>query len=156
MITSLHAQGNCIPFCHLLIFSGLTFQKKKSVIRSECQIVQIQTRSDILSGLIWVQPFAKALATGRKTAISESIKFQRLLRKLDAIFFSFSIFSSFFCFSLHFNVTKGLLCYIYGVSINIKRLMKHSGLYVKNKIFDCFGLILYVTVPVNNFSVMLE
>ena len=45
--------------CRLLIFSKLTFSKKKSGIPLGCQTVWIQIRSDVLSGLIWVRTVSK-------------------------------------------------------------------------------------------------
>ena len=42
-----------------LIFSKLTFSKNVSGIRSECQIVWIQIRPDVVSGLIWIQTVCK-------------------------------------------------------------------------------------------------
>ena len=59
-------------FCHLWIFlKNELIQKNLFGIPSECQIVWIQIRPDVLSGLIWVQTACKGYQQTTKVATSE-------------------------------------------------------------------------------------
>ena len=52
--------------CHILLFGCWIFS-----IPSKCQKVWIQIRPDILSGLIWVQTFAKVIGRQQKSPLAD-------------------------------------------------------------------------------------
>ena len=67
---------SCCCCCLLTFFKINFFQKKISGTLSECQMVCIQIRTDILSVLIWVQTVCKGYQqTTKVTASKERVKF---------------------------------------------------------------------------------
>ena len=73
--------GNFSCFCCLLIFFKLSFSKKIRKILLEitsiCQTIWIQTRTDILSVLIWVQTVRKGYQHRTKVATSKERVYKR-------------------------------------------------------------------------------
>ena len=71
-VSTLCMLGNFSCFsCRLLTFQILTFQKILSGTVSECQIVWIHIRTDILLVLIWVQTDCKGYQQTTKIAASK-------------------------------------------------------------------------------------
>ena len=85
------------------VFFKLTFfQKHLSGIQSECQTVWIQIRSDVLSGLIWIQTVCKDVSRRQKPPVAEKElramntlkKYKRTLHYETSLFKYIDIFTT--------------------------------------------------------------